>query len=84
MVFQDLFLLQQYAMYIYSYQEMYGASPVAQWLSSTSVARGLLVWIPGADLCTAIKPCCGRHPTKIRGRWAQMLAQGQSSSAKRG
>ena len=30
-------------------------------------------------------PCCGRCPTyKSRGRWAWMLAQGQSSSAKRG
>src|SRR3712207_9592951 len=31
-------------------------------------------------------PCCVRHPTykKSRGRWAWMLAQGQSSSAKRG
>ena len=30
---------------------------------SGSVARGLLVRIPGADMALLGKPCCGRHPT---------------------
>ena len=30
---------------------------------SISVARGSPVRIPGADLHTVIKPCCGRRPT---------------------
>ena len=30
---------------------------------SASAARGLPVWIPGADIATRGKPCCGRHPT---------------------
>ena len=31
--------------------------------SSTSVARGLLVGIPGVDMVQLGKPCCGRCPT---------------------
>ena len=30
---------------------------------STLVARGSLVWIPGADMAALGKPCCGRRPT---------------------
>ena len=30
---------------------------------SASVARGLLVWIPGADRALLVKPCCGRYLT---------------------
>ena len=63
-----------------------GASPVAQRLSAHVPLR----W-PGVRQFRAwiqtypplIKPCCGRRPT-YRRRWAQMLAQSQSSLAKRG
>ena len=54
-----------------------------KWALSTSVVRGSPVWIPGVDIAQLGKSCCGRWPT-YRGRWAWMLAQGQSSSAKRG
>ena len=30
---------------------------------STLVARGLPVWIPGAEMASFGKPCCGRRPT---------------------
>ena len=30
---------------------------------SASAARGLLVWIPGADMAALGTPCCGRGPT---------------------
>ena len=46
--------------------ERLGASPVALWLSVHILllaARGSPVQIPGADICTTHKPCCGRHPT---------------------
>ena len=29
---------------------------------SASAAQDSLVQIPGADIRTAVKPCCGRHP----------------------
>ena len=52
---------------------------------SAWAAWGSLVQIPGADMALLGKPCCGRRPTykKSTGRWAWMLAQGQSSSTKR-
>ena len=52
---------------------------------SASAARSSPVRMSGADMVPLGVPCCGRHPTiKSRGRWARMLAQGQSSSAQRG
>ena len=30
---------------------------------SALAARGLPVWILGADMAPLVKPCCGRHPT---------------------
>ena len=52
---------------------------------SASTAQGSPVQIPARTYALLIKPHCGKHPTyKSRGRLAQMLAQGQSSSAKRG
>ena len=50
---------------------------------SILVAKGSPVWIPGADLCTACQAMLWwvSH-IQSRGRWAWMLAQGQSSSAK--
>ena len=67
-------------------QRKTGASPVAEQLSSH-----VLLWWPGVHQFgsqvqtypSLVKPCCGRCPT-YRGRWAWMLAQGQSSSAKAG
>ena len=65
-----------------------GARPVAQLLS-----LHIPLWQPRVHQFKSwvrtytllIRPCCGRHPTyKSRGRWTRMLAQGQSSSAKRG
>ena len=52
---------------------------------SASVARGLPVRILGADLHTACQAMLwlASH-IESRGRWARMLAQGQSSLAKRG
>ena len=43
-----------------------GAGLVAQRLSLRTlllVAQGSLVCILGTDLCNAVKPCWGRHPT---------------------
>ena len=52
---------------------------------STSVACGSPVWIPGIDLCTVHQPMLWQaFHIESRGRWARMLTQGQSSSAKRG
>ena len=51
---------------------------------SALAARGSPVWIPDVDMALIGKPCCGRHPTYKVEEWAWMLAQGQSSSAKRG
>ena len=43
------------------------------------------VRIPGEDMAPLGKPCYNRCPTyKVEESWAWMLAQGQSSSAKRG
>ena len=64
-----------------------GAGPVAQWLSShSSLGRRGVCWFgPRGRTCTPlVRPGCGRHPThKTEELWARMLAQGQSSSAKR-
>ena len=52
---------------------------------SASVAWGLPVWMPGADLRTAPQAMLYQAShIQSRGRWARMSAQGQSSSAKRG
>ena len=52
---------------------------------STLAACGLWVWIPGANLHTAHQVMLWQHPTyKIEGDRQQMLAQGQSSSSKKG
>ena len=43
-----------------------GAQPggtVVKFTHSASVALGLLVRIPGADMALLVKPCCGRRPT---------------------
>ena len=66
-----------------------GAGLVAQRLSSHVLLLGSPGFTgsdPGCRHGTAWqKPCCGRRPTyKSRGRWAWMLAQDQSSSAKMG
>ena len=55
-----------------------------KFMRSASVAQGSPVQIPGTDLHTAGKPCCGRHPTyKVEEDGHGCNAQGQSSSAKR-
>ena len=41
------------------------------------------VLIPGVHRCTTCQAMLWRHPMWSRGRWAQMLAQGQSSLDKR-
>ena len=51
---------------------------------STLAARGSPVRIPAVDTAPLGKPCCGRRPTYKGEEDGQMLAQGQSSSAKRG
>ena len=51
---------------------------------SASAAQGSHVRIPGVNMVSLVKPCCGRRPTNSRGRWTRILAQGQSCSAKRG
>ena len=38
-------------------------STVVKFAHSASVARGPLVWIPGADMAPLGKSCCDRHPT---------------------
>ena len=36
---------------------------MAQWFShSASAAWGLRIWIPGVDVTSLGKPCCGRRP----------------------
>ena len=49
------------------------------------MAPGLPVRIPGANICTAYQAMLWQvSHIENRGRWAQMLAQSQSPSAKRG
>ena len=58
---------------------------VVKYARSALAARGLLVWILGADLHTTCQAMLWQAShIQSRGRWAWMLAQGQSSSAKRG
>ena len=38
---------------------------VVRFACSISVAWSWQVWIPGVDLASLIKPCCGRIPHKI-------------------
>ena len=79
----QIFLATQYSFKKDPWSRPSGAA--VKYAHSALVAQGSPVQIPGAAMAPVIKPCCGRHPTyKSRGRWAQMLAQGQSSSAKRG
>ena len=56
---------------------------IVEFVHSTSAAQSSQVQIPGMDL--HIGPCCGGIPQtkKNRGRLAQMLAHGQSSSPKK-
>ena len=68
---------------------LFGARPVVQRLSAHVPFQRPGVhpvgsW--GVDMAPLRTPCCSRRPTykKSRGRWARMLAQSQSSSAKRG
>ena len=65
-----------------------GTGPVLQWLS-----LHVLLWRPGVHQfaswvqtwhCLASHAVVGVPHIKSRGRWAWMLAHGQSSSAKRG
>ena len=44
-------------------------STVVKFAHSSSVAWGLQVWIPGADLPLLIKPCCGGIPHKTEEDW---------------
>ena len=50
---------------------------------STAVAWASPVRISGAHRCTAWHAILWQHPIQIGGRWARMLARGQSSSAKK-
>ena len=65
-----------------------GAGPggaAVKFTRSTSAAWGLLVQIPGVDMSTACQVMLWQSShISSRGRWARMLAQGQTSSAKRG
>ena len=62
--------------------------PVEQWLNLHVPLRWPGVPRVGSQVWTyapLVKPCCGRRPTyKVEEDKAQMLVQGQSSSAKRG
>ena len=59
-------------------------SIAVRFVSSTLVARVSLVWILGADLHIAYQAMLWQaSPMQNRGRWAQLLARGQSSSAKK-
>ena len=69
-------------------KEKIGVEPVTRQLSVHILPLGSLgfaVQIPGVDMPPLGTPCCGRRPMyKVERRWARMLAQGQSFSAKRG
>ena len=57
---------------------------VVEFACFSSVAQGLPVWIPGVDLHTTFQAILWQAAhIQSRRRWAQMLAQGQSSSAKK-
>ena len=63
-----------------------GVSPggvVVKFTRSTLQAQGLRVWIQVKAYIPLIKSCCGGIPHVDRGRLAQMVAQGQSSSPKK-
>ena len=61
------------------------SSAADKFARSALAAWGSPVQILGADLCTACQAMLWQAShIQSRGRWAQMLAQGQSSSAKRG
>ena len=64
------------------------AGPVAQWLSSHVLLGQPRVCPFGSPAqtwhCLASHAVVGVPHIKSRGRWAPMIAQGQSSSAKRG
>ena len=58
---------------------------VVKFACSALAAQASLVWIPGANLCTTCQAVLWKvSHIQSRGKWARMLAQGQSSSAKRG
>ena len=57
---------------------------VVKFTCSTSVARGLPVRLLDADLCITCQAMLWQASHVLsRGRWARMLSQGQSSSAKK-
>ena len=61
------------------------SSAAVKFACSASAAQGSPVWILGVDLHTAYQAMLWQvSHIYIRGRWVQILAQGQSSSAKRG
>ena len=68
-------------------KEFLEADPVVQWLSLHALPQWPGVHRFGSQVRTCrplVRPCCGGVPhTKNRGRLAQMLAQGQSSSPKK-
>ena len=60
-----------------------GTHPVMQWLSLHVPLQWPGVWILDVDLHTACQAMLWQAShIYSRGRWAQMLAQGQSSSEK--
>ena len=58
---------------------------MVKFVCCASAPQGSQVLIPGVDLCAAYQAMLWQgSQIKNGGRWARMLAQGQSSSAKRG